>query len=350
MVNFKLAFHKLLNWEYWPFDVVYFPIFFYWLYLAVKSREVFYGTAANPQIENGGFLMESKKIIYDSLPEGTYPVTLKFVPNDSLTFILEQFHKAKLAYPIIAKPDIGMRGLAIQKIENDQGLINYVSKVDFDFLLQEYIDYPEEAGIFYVRMPGEPFGKITGIVWKEFVIVEGDGSSTIRQLIERNPRFSLQMKALEQEYSDFLNTVPPRNKKINLVPYGNHARGSKFTDATFRVNEKLTITINNICTKVPEFYFGRLDIKFKSFEDLEIGKNISIIELNGAGSDPTHIYDPKHSIFFAWKEIIRHLNLLYKVSRVNLKSGKKCLTFKEGMTMLKSNRLQVKKLKAFSTK
>ncbi len=320
------------------------------MFLALKARAVFFFTAANPLIENGGFLMESKKLIYDTLPEGTYPITLKFTQKDSHADILNQFKKLNLAYPIIAKPDIGMRGLATQKIESEKELINYVSKVNFDFLLQEYIDFPEEAGIFYVRMPDESSGKITGIVMKEFVIVEGDGHSTIRQLIQSNPRFSLQMKALEQEYNGHLDSVLANGEKLNLVPYGNHARGSKFIDATQMVNEKLSATIHNICTQVPEFYYGRLDIRFKSFADLENGKNFSIIELNGAGSDPTHIYDPKHSIFFAWKEIIRHLNLLFRVSKVNMKSGNKCLTFKEGIDMLKSNNRQVEKLQSFSSK
>lgn len=350
MNNFKLALHKLLHWEYWPFNVVYIPVYFYWMYLALKARAVFFGTAANPLIENGGFLMESKKLIYDTLPKGTYPETLMFTPKDSIASILDRFKNVHLTYPIIAKPDIGMRGLATQKIESEMELINYVSKVNFDFLIQEYIDFPEEAGIFYVRMPGEALGKITGIVRKEFVIVEGDGHSTLKKLIESNPRFSLQMKALEKEYAEQLNSIPAKNEKINLVPYGNHARGSKFIDATSRVNEKLITTINNICTKVPEFYYGRMDIRFKSFADLENGENFSIIELNGAGSDPTHIYDPKHSIIFAWKEIIRHLNMLFMVSRMNMKSGVKCLTFKEGMNMLKSNNRQVEKLQAFSIK
>jgi hypothetical protein len=52
--------------------------------------------------------------------------------------------------------------------------------------------------------------------------------------------------------------------------------------------------------QIPEFYYGRLDIMFTSWEDLAQGLNFSIVEVNGAGSEPTHIYDPKHSIFFAW--------------------------------------------------
>ena len=84
-----------------------------------------------------------------------------------------------------------------------------------------------------------------------------------------------------------------------MVPYGNHSRGSKFIDLSNLIDEQLSSTINLICLSIPDFYYGRLDIKFKDWEDLKNGKNFSIIEVNGAGSEPTHIYDPKHSIFYA---------------------------------------------------
>src|SRR5205814_6661123 len=102
-----------------------------------------------------------------------------------------------------------------------------------------------------------------------------------------------------------------------LVPYGNHVRGAKFIDISYLIDNDITDTIDGICKKVNDFYFGRLDIRFNSWEELKLGKEISVIELNGAGSEPTHMYDPKHSIFFAWKEIIRHWNILWKISRIN---------------------------------
>ena len=78
----KLKFHpffiKLFNWEYWSFNVLYAPLYPYWFWLCLKARALFYINAANPGIRNGGFLMESKKEIYDILPEGTYPTTLFF--------------------------------------------------------------------------------------------------------------------------------------------------------------------------------------------------------------------------------------------------------------------------------
>lgn len=130
-----------------------------------------------------------------------------------------------------------------------------------------------------------------------------------------------------------------------LVPFGNHSRGAKFIDLTHQLNDELSTTLDTICRQVKGFYFGRLDIKYDNWNDLCAGKNFSIIELNGAGSEPAHIYDPKHNIFFAWKEIIRHLSYLYQVSKRN-RAIKKApyLTMREGLKMFRDNNQQVEKI------
>jgi hypothetical protein len=133
--------------------------------------------------------------------------------------------------------------------------------------------------------------------------------------------------------------VLAKNEQKVLAPYGNHARGCLFLDATYRVNAKLENAIDHICRQVSGFYFGRLDVKFESWELLEEGKALSIIELNGSGSEPTHMYDPRHSIFFAWKEIIRHWNFLYLVSRANNAAGVAYLTAGEAKKMYRDNKM-----------
>jgi hypothetical protein len=93
------------------------------------------------------------------------------------------------------------------------------------------------------------------------------------------------------------------------------------------------------------FYFGRLDIRFNNWDELCAGRNFSVIELNGAGSEPAHIYDPKHSIFFGWKEIIRHLNLLYHISRENKQMKKvSYLSLKEGVNLFRENAAYMRKI------
>ena len=292
--------------------------------------------------------MESKKEIYDLIPKQYYPKTIKATIGTALQDVQTRLVNVAIQFPLIAKPDIGMRGMAVQKIDTEQELQHYVTTSAVDYLVQEFIDLPNEIGIFFVRIPGEAKGKVTGIVAKEFLIVEGNGKSTLLQLIEANPRYHLQLPVLQKMYGDKLNDVLSNGEKINLVPYGNHCRGSKFIDASHWANKKINDVMNEVCLQIPQFYYGRLDLKYNTLEELEQGKNFSIIELNGAGSEPTHIYDPSHSLLFAWKEIARHFRYLYLTSKANNKKGTKYLNWKEGIEMLRENSLLTQKLKAFS--
>ncbi len=347
MKKFKLFIHKLTHWEYWPFDIVYIPMYFVWFYYAAKARSFFFFNAANPSIKNAGFLMESKKEIYDIIPEKYIPKTLFFKYNTAAAEILNAVENSGIPFPCIAKPDIGGKGRGVEKIFTPADVTAYAAKIKMDFLVQEFIPYPREVGIFYCRMPDEANGFITGIVSKEFLIVKGDGVSPITQLVEKDPRYHLQLGALQKIYGDGLNTILIKDEEKNLVPYGNHARGAKFIDVSHWADETFISNFNEVCKQIPGFYFGRLDIMYSNLEDLKAGNNFSIIELNGAGSEPTHIYDPGHSLFFAWKEIARHFKLLCNISMQNHKKGYKYLTVKEGMQMFKENRAVLKTLKQF---
>ena len=338
MRKLKNTIHKILNWEYWPMNVVYFPIYFYWIFLSLKAKSLGFFNASNPKIKNGGFAMESKKEIYDLIPKQYYPETLLFNNNEKLETILKEIDNSNIKFPFIIKPDIGLQGLRVEKIHSKKELTAYLKNANHDFLIQEFAEFPLEIGLFYYRMPNETKGKITGIVYKDFLIVKGNGINTIQELIIQNPRFALQLDALKERFGKKLNEILPKDKNLNLVPFGNHVRGSKFTDVSHWINDKITETFNYICLQIPDFYFGRLDIMFKSREDLEKGENFSIIELNGAGSEPTHMYDPKHSIFFAWKEIIKHYNILYKISTYNYKKGHPYLSIKQCKIMIKESK------------
>jgi hypothetical protein len=336
-------FIKLFSWEYWPFYIVYLPAYFYWIVLAIRNKSIFFFNAGNPAIKNGGMLMESKKEIYDILPKGYYPGTLLFKSGDKATTIIEQIKNNHFNYPLIGKPDIGMQGLAVKKLEDEADVIAYTQSSRVDFLIQEFINLENEVGIFYYRYPGDKKGKISGIVSKEFLTVTGNGNSSIEELLQLDTRFILQIPYLKNTSSDLLKKVLSRGEIHLLVPYGNHARGAKFIDATHLVNNKLEAAVDELCQKVEGFYFGRLDLRYNTWAELEEGKNISIIELNGAGSEPTHMYDPRHSIFYAWKEIVRHWKILAKISRMNHEQKHiPYMSFSEGRKMFNDNSNYVK--------
>jgi hypothetical protein len=336
--NTRKLFIRIFNREYWPHNLVYAPLYLYWFWLSMKARSFFFFNASNPLIKNGGFLMGSKKEIYDLMPGELYPKTV-FCEADlticDLKFLIKE---NDFRFPLIAKPDIGSKGLKVELLHNEDDLIAHAAKNKVNFLLQEFVNYKNEAGIFYYRFPGEQKGNISGIVGKEFITVVGDGRLTIEELLWKKNRYLLQLPALKTTYGKALQSVLPVGVHEVLAPYGNHSRGAKFTDLSFMINDKLVNTIDAICKGVPEFYYGRLDIKYNTWEELCEGKNFSIIELNGAGSEPTHIYDPKHSLFFVWKEVIRHWHLLFTISKLNVEQKKiKFLSTSEGLQMFRDN-------------
>ncbi len=327
----KLFLHKLTHWEYWPFQIVYIPIYFLWACYSIKAKSFFFFNASNPAIKNGGFIMESKKAIYNLIPQQYYPKTELITEGTALDKIQKAIEDSGIEYPFIAKPDIGLRGSAVKKIHNLEELKSYNNKANFDYLVQDLIPFKNEVGIFYVRYPDEKKGRITGIVSKEFLIVTGDGVATIEELIRQNPRYKLQLSTLKLQYGNKLLDVLANDKKLNLVPYGNHARGAKFIDGSHWISPKLTETINEMCLQIPDFYFGRMDVMYNRWEELERGENFSVVELNGAASEPTHIYDPRHSLLFAWKELARHITYMYEISVQNHKNGIPYLAHKAGM-------------------
>ncbi|MEH6309197.1 NRDE family protein [Olivibacter sp. CPCC 100613] len=330
---------RLTQWEYWPAAIIFGPLFIHWVWLSLKARSFFFFSAANPGIANGGFLQEKKSDIYRLIPKKYYPRTLFCESDITPTILAEKLSKAKLKFPLIAKPDQGRRGMQVKLVKTKLDLENYRRNNRVHFLVQEYIDYELEAGIFYYRFPGEKKGCISGIVGKEFLSVTGDGKSTIANLIKRNDRALFQLEDLYMQYGPILSNILPKGIKQILVPYGNHSRGSKFVDLNHYITEELTTTIDQICQQVPGFYYGRLDIKFHSWEELEKGCKFSIIELNGAGSEPTHIYDPQHSLFFAWKEIYRHWQILYQISKINAQQkGIDLMRIRDGIKMIKEHR------------
>ena len=112
----RLFLIKLKNWEYWPFSVLYFPVFFYFGWLALKARSVFFFTASNPSIDFGGMFGEKKSDIFDLIPERFIPVTRLVKKGDINQAKTDARH---IGYPLIAKPDVGERGIWVSKIDSE---------------------------------------------------------------------------------------------------------------------------------------------------------------------------------------------------------------------------------------
>ncbi|MCX2575611.1 NRDE family protein [Pedobacter sandarakinus] len=329
---------KTLNWEYWPMHLVYAPMYLYWFYLSLKARSLFFFSAANPMRQHSGFAMEKKSDCYKHLPQQCYPKSIGFNSQTSTTDLLLALKKKEMDFPVIVKPEIGERGTGVKLVKTLPDLVQYVQSAKTDFLVQEFVTFEKEIGIFYYRMPSDKSGTLTGVVEKELLSVKGDGTSTIAALLNKNDRHFLQLPLLETTNPLALLEILKVDEERLLVPFGNHCRGALFTDVSHKISPSLIDVIDRVCKHLPEFYFGRLDIKYHSWEKLLQGEDFYIMEINGAASEPAHMYDPKHSIFFAWREIKKHWDLLYKISMVNARrSNKPLMNTAQGIKLLRAH-------------
>ena len=309
--------------------VVYLPVSFYYIFLSVKARSLFFFSASNPSIETGGMFFESKWSIFQLMPKAYYPTTILIETEDGIEVIRKKMQSAALHFPLIAKPDRGERGWCVKKIISEEELIGYRSRNKITFLLQEYIDQPVELSIFYFRKPGLERGTVTSVTYKKLLSVTGDGYSTVEKLIQKNDRAFLQMERLKKEGFIDLDRVVEKGEEKLLVPYGNHVLGTMFINYNHMIDDALIDVIDEISKQIPDFYFGRFDLRCSSIDDLKKGKNIYILELNGAGAEPAHIYDPSFSFIQAQFVLADHYSMMYEAAMENKKKTVSFMTFKD---------------------
>ena len=337
---------KLFQWEYWPMWAVYLPVSFYYVYLSIRARSFFFFTASNPSIETGGMFFESKWSIFKLLPKETYPTTLFIAEKEDFETILEKLKMANLKFPMVAKPDRGERGWAVKILHSVDDLKLYLSEVSVDILLQAYIDYPIELSIFYHRIPGANIGMISSVTSKIMLSITGDGISSIEQLIRKSDRAFLQLIILKSDNSIDFNKVLNKGEKSIMVPYGNHVRGAMFEDFKTIIDDRLTQVFDEISKKTEGFYYGRYDLRCESIELLKQGIDFAILELNGAGAEPAHIYQPGFSYFKAQKVLAQHYKIMFDISRKNKQNGEKYMTFAEILKLRKLEKAYKSKVKA----
>lgn len=254
-------------------------------------------------MEFGGFLDYSKYKILKLIPDEFKPKT-QFISNKSEVGNLPDF-------PFVIKPDWGERGVNVEVIKSVEDWGNY--PLLENLILQEFVDFPLEFGIFYAQTD-ENSGEILSITGKEFLVYKADGNSTLEEFVLSNPRSISRINYLKEKFGSDWKKIHPKGTEILLEPIGNHNRGTKFFDASYLISNELTKVISEIANNIEGFHYGRFDVKSKSEKDLKSGKFI-ILEINGANSEPTHIYDPDFSLVQAYKEVKRHFDIQYKISQ-----------------------------------
>lgn len=308
---------RWLIFEFWPAWFAYAPIIPYYLFLSMKHRSLIHPFYANPDIPNAGLIGETKWEIQKYL-DPKHPSTLKtlkFKSEASFDDVEKELTSHSITFPLIAKPNVGQRGFAVRIIKDSRDLSHYVQKANFEFLIQQKSQFDHEAGIFYVRHPDKPTGELISITDKDFPFVIGDGKTKLGDLILQDPRARIVALLYFARHLEQLDTVIPKNQKYFISECGNHSQGAIFMDGQHLRTEKLLEEIDKIAKGIPNFYFGRFDVRYESQELLKQGLNFEIVEVNGAGADITHIYDEHTKVREAYSVMLYQWRLLFEIGR-----------------------------------
>lgn len=320
METHKIFLNKLKNWEYWPTFMFYVPNLPYAFYLAAKAKSLTFYTAANPIIKSSGNGTESKFETLKLIPKKHKPKSILVAPSEDIDIVLKKIELEKIKFPLIAKPDIGFRGLLVKKIKTEKELEEYLKKYPLNIIIQEFISYKNECGIFYYRIPNQENGNITSITLKKFTSIIGDGKSTLSELILRDKRANIYYDIFKEIHQEEMNSIPKKDKEILLSSIGNHSKGTQFKNGNGLKSIELTNIIQEIEQQIDGWYYGRLDIKYDTFDKILSDKKFKILEINGIISEPTHVFDAStYSYFDALKAIRKHWKILYEVSTANHK-------------------------------
>ena len=320
--------------EFWPMWAFYPPVIAYVAWLMLRHRGVLLPTLANPSFPSGGWVGESKAEILTlastHVPEWTAPFvrlerasTSGLAPALACDAALEALREAGLSLPVVAKPDLGCRGVGVKLIRTRADLEAYITAFPLGaaYLLQRLVPFEGEAGVFYVRRPGQARGRIVSITLKYFPHVIGDGQRTLRELILADPRAGRLSHLYLKRHEARLDTVPAAGEPVRLAFAGSHSRGAIFRNGTHLVTPDMEARFDAIAQALPEFHFGRFDIRFERFADVQLGHGFTIVEANGAGAESTHIWDRKTPLLQAWRDLCRQYRWLFEIGAANRARG-----------------------------
>jgi len=341
----KNAIYTISHWETWDWRLKYIPLIPAWISHCIRSRSFWFFTPSNPSLVFGGFDGVSKREMYNQLPSGLYPKSVFISHELHFEEVKKNYTDYNLSYPIAVKPEIGRMGFMFRKIENINDLKFYHEKMPVNYIIQEFINYPIEVSVFYYRFPGEKKGTITGFLKKESLQVVGDGKSTLLELINDSPRARQHKEEMTSKHADKLADVISKGEIFYLSHALNLSRGGKLVNLEHEKDERLLKVFDDLSHYTKYFYFGRYDIKCASIEDLKRGENYTILEYNGSGGEPHHVYGNGNSLIEACKILIHHWDILYKISKCNYNNGIKYWKTSQGWKFFKTANRHVRMLK-----
>ncbi len=305
------------------------PMVAQWLWLGLRHGSVTLPSCANPHITAGGLVGDTKSEYFHCMGPlalasvATY-VAIKAQGPASLPAALLAMREAGLDFPVVAKPDLGWCGFGVRRIDDADALRDYLAHFPLDaaLMLQRYLPESGEAGLFYMRHPDQREGRLLGILLRHYPQVTGDGTSTIAQLVAADLRLQRTMHSAEHECSYAPDQVPAAGAIVRLSLIASTRVGGRYEDGSGHATAELTAAVDTIARDMPQFHVGRFDVRYLSLDHLRRGQ-FTIMEVNGAGSEAVHAWDPKYSIRDVYRIVFAKQRLLFALAAANRARGHK---------------------------
>ncbi len=308
------------------------PLTLQWLWLALRYQSFTLPTIANPAITAGGLVGEGKLEYFDGMGPVALSATAVYCALHNHkrytgAELRELMHGAGLSFPVIAKPDLGLCGYGVRLIANRVELLDYLLAFPANetVVLQQYLPQEGEAGIFYVRDPTADRGRIIGLALRYFPRVTGDGHRTIAELIAADPRVQRLLQSPRHEPSYNPSEVPAAGVVVRLATIGSTRVGGLYRDGRAHITPQLSRAIDAIARDMPDFHFGRFDVRFDSLQDLAEGRAFTIMEINGAGSEAIQAWDPDTGVLAGFRLIFKKQRILFAIGNAMRLKGFKPL-------------------------
>lgn len=357
---------RCLHHEFWQSFWFYVPFWPVCVWLIIKHRGLLVWTCCNPGIgAGGGILGECKTECFERLgapdlarrhasgpapafdPErtGVWPyatIPAGPSPSERAAMALDVLEREATlgGLPIVLKPDQGLRGLGLKLARTHEQLAQYFENVTAAVIMQRFHPGPLECSVLWTRnvppsAPGEPVGSIYSITTKQFQVLEGDGVRTLEELIDRDRRARLQRDTFRERHQDRLSWVPAKGERLPLNVAGNHCQGTIFRDGEHLRSPGLERAIDRFCASYQNDALDlvRLDIRYRSDEDLCNGVGLAIVDINGTMGESVNMYDPDHWYPWALRVLSGHWARMFAIGAWRRSMGARPLTLRELIRM-----------------
>ena len=282
--------------------------FYLWLKYAIRNKSLTFFSVVNPNIPLGGMVSDRKSDINQLIASKYIPTTVVYDHQPNKIEATLEHHQ--LHFPMIVKPNVGVGGHGVSKIDTLEELKDFLSQTTIqDLILQNFIKYRREFSVLYYSFPKSNLQTVFSIVEKKYPFVTGDEQSTILELIENCSNHRIRKDYILKKFKNRLNEIPAKDEEIILDYIGNYVSGAEFVPHDIDIPDTFVGILHSFLTLKGEIHFARLDLKADSVEELIAGK-FEIIEVNGAKSEPLEIYSDsveksrkKEILHFHWAQM-----------------------------------------------